>query len=108
MTKKLKQNSGTSAAPPRCLDFIEELRKAAKCVFIAVDAGIARDLASKLNKSADLLGMAKVDAENLSGLKAEWEAQGNYLNNPHDDPVDRAVGKTYLECAGILGDRFGV
>ncbi|MFW8602557.1 hypothetical protein ACOHYD_13900, partial [Desulfobacterota bacterium M19] len=111
MKENNQENSPNSVVPLERIvipDFIEELHKAAKCVFIAVDVEVARDLSVKLNKAAELLGEMVVNFENLNGLKAEWEAQGSFLDNPHDDPEDRAVGRAYKECAEILGNRFGV
>lgn len=35
----------------------------------------------------------------LSELATEWEKEGKYLDNPWDDAIDRAAGRTYKECA---------
>ncbi len=45
------KNSG--AAP--CYANVDELRKAAKCVFLATDAPVAQDLADKLNGAANMI-----------------------------------------------------
>jgi len=38
----------------------------------------------------------------MAVLAEEWEKDGGYLNNPHDDPEDRAGGRVYQECAKAL------
>lgn len=38
-----------------CYAFPGELRKAAKCVFLAVEESVAQSLASKLNRAADII-----------------------------------------------------
>ena len=38
----------------------------------------------------------------IGSLVEEWEAQGGYLNNPHDHAEDRAAGRAYQECAKAL------
>ena len=51
--------------------------------------------------------LEKIKTE-LMYLKEEWMAQYLFLTNPHDDPIDQAVGRTYKECADILENRFGI
>ena len=46
-------------------------------------------------KSNDLLS-------DLGILVAEWEEDGKFLDNAHDHPTDRQVGKTYKSCASSL------
>jgi len=51
----------------------QELRKAAKCVYIACDSPVADDLSAKLSGAAD--GIDKLRAENakLTERTAEWK-----------------------------------
>jgi hypothetical protein len=38
----------------------------------------------------------------LRSLVATWSAEGNFLTGANDHPQDKAVGKTYKECAKEL------
>jgi hypothetical protein len=38
----------------------------------------------------------------MESLAKGWEEEGKYLNNPWDDPSDRAAGRAYAECAETL------
>jgi len=38
----------------------------------------------------------------IKQLIKEWEKDEQYLNGPDDDPIDKAVGETYGECAKRL------
>lgn len=38
----------------------------------------------------------------LNKLIEEWEKEALYLTNPHDEPLDKAVGKTYQKCANAI------
>ena len=38
----------------------------------------------------------------LKLLIIEWEKDEAYLNGPDDNPIDKAVGQTYGECAKRL------
>ena len=58
-------------------DFITELRKAAKCVFLATEEDIAHDLSAKLNKSARLL-------EVMTGNVATHIFNSGYESGHHD------------------------
>jgi len=40
--------------------------------------------------------------EKLQALIKEWEKEAAYFNGPDDHPSDKAVGKTYAECAEQL------
>lgn len=42
--------------------------------------------------------------DDLRDLIDKWDQDGAYLNNPHDDPEDRAGGRVYQECAKLLRD----
>jgi hypothetical protein len=44
----------------------------------------------------------------LRDLAHEWNTQADFLDNPHDHKEDRAIGKTYRECADILKSRFSI
>lgn len=58
-------------------DFITELRKAAKCGFLATEEDIAHDLSGKLNKSARLL-------EAMTGNAATHLYNSGYESGHHD------------------------
>jgi len=38
----------------------------------------------------------------LEQLAKGWDEEGKYLNNPWDDPSDRAAGRAYAKCAETL------
>ena len=72
--------AGTGKIPLKRLviqDFITELHKAAKCVFIAADEDIAHDLSEKLDKSARLL-------EAMTGNIATNLFNSGYESGHHD------------------------
>ena len=54
----------------------------------------------------DLLNASRIKA--VTATIEEWEAEANYLDNPHDDPADRMVGQTYKKCAERLRTIFGI
>ena len=61
------------------------------------------NLAKQLNESNERNGRLR---DSLRRLMFEWEQQGKFLDNTHDHPEDRAVGRTYKECAEILKSRL--
>jgi len=38
----------------------------------------------------------------LKRLAEEWQKEGDFINNPHDDPCDRAGGRVYQKCSKQL------
>ena len=80
-------------------DLINDLRDAAKCIYIVAEEDIAFDISEKLRRSVDLILYYD---DNIRRVITDLEAKGNFLNTPHDHPTDRAVGMAYTECAEIL------
>ena len=47
-------------------------------------------------------GDIDVLAARLQLLADRWGDEGSFLNNPYDDPVDRACGQMLQQCASEL------
>ncbi len=43
----------------------------------------------------------------LMQLVKKWEAEGGFLDNPHDSLFDREVGKAYKNCVKDLKEVLG-
>ena len=84
--------------------FCNELRKAAKCVYLATEEGVARDLSDKLNKSARLL-------ELMSGTVSTHLYNSGYEAGHHDTvegcftPVFSQDMDTYQD--DVVGELLG-
>ena len=55
-------------------EFIVELKKAAKCVFLAAEESVAQDLSDKLNKAATTLANQQDIIDKLVDMLEQWLA----------------------------------
>ena len=59
------------------------------------------------NKNLEACKTAEVSKSKLNDLIAEWEIEGDFLDNEHDTSYDQGIGQTYKKCASELRKVLG-